>query len=107
MNKLLIITLALCASLTVMGGNDLNLSKTQKNQLTPEILVSHTDSRLYFKHLDNYTRINILSEDYSTIQSFTVYNNSFDVSSLKLIPGSYTVQLMGEKHLSQQKILIQ
>jgi hypothetical protein len=110
MKHLLFLSLAVCSLLTTVAENDVTKttkeSKKSELRLTPKVLISSLDDRLYIKNLENYSRINILSNDYVTFQTFTVYNNSFDISSLKLTPGKYLIQIIGNKTLTQQELSI-
>ena len=101
-----VITLCCILAIAVFShAADDNLKEKSTTQ-NPQTSYESEQNTLTITGLEKGSRINILSEDYESLLTFEVYNNSFNLMSLKLEPGEYTVQMIGATTLNQQKILI-
>jgi len=79
----------------------------EKHSVTdPQPQVQKVENVWVINDLEPNTRINILKLDYSELQSHKVSNTDFNISNLKLDSGSYIIQIIGTKNLSQKEIHI-
>ncbi|PCJ66397.1 MAG: hypothetical protein COA58_06365 [Bacteroidetes bacterium] len=105
MKKTLLLSIAVFAMLVALADNFTKPNNSDSKH-SAKIETSQENKRLHITGLEQGSRINILSKDYNFFQTYEVYHNSFNISSLNLESGKYIIQMIGTETINQKEIFI-